>query len=102
MSARVLRGIISVMVALMAASCAMTEKSTQLEDTGALVILGEPDGATLQVDDASPVAIKKSGPGTEYAIEQGTRRIRIQRGGTLLVDRLLFFARGQTVEVKIL
>ena len=31
-------------------SCAMTEKSTQLQDTGAIVLLGDTSGVALQLE----------------------------------------------------
>lgn len=103
MSPRIALGFLSLVLLalLLPAGCAMREASVQLDEAATLVVIGETSGLELQVADGPLLSLDGGGQDPSFEIEPGRNRVRVWRGGDLLVDRYIFLARGEMFEVRL-
>ena len=86
---------------LATSGCVSREKTVQLEEVAFLTFDGVQPSFLLQVDEGEPTAMKYTAWETRYKIAPGRRRIRVWEEGNLIVDRLIFLSRGQTVQITL-
>jgi len=65
------------------------------------VLVGNPEGTSLQVGDNAPIPMESTGPERRYEIPPGRNRIRVWRGQEIVVDRDVFVSRGQIFRLRL-
>ena len=74
-----------------------------------LLLIGEPEGESVKIDGAAPFVLGKNTESfdlngreaTKIRIPRGKHRVKITRGGNLLLDRVFFISEGQSFELEI-
>ncbi|RME27820.1 MAG: hypothetical protein D6806_04005 [Deltaproteobacteria bacterium] len=95
--------LIAVMVCFAAGGCFRRVSETrQLDETAAIVFVGAIEGAQAYIDDGAGIDLSTGGQRPRrYTVEPGTHRVRVMRGGQVVVDREIFVGDGQVFEVKV-
>ena len=94
---------------LLLAACGSFTSVTQTEEGTFLQLIGNRSGVVLVIDDKSQLNLEADTKSfdlngkiaTKIVVSPGQHRIKIKRGGSLLVDRSIYVSEGNVFEVMI-
>lgn len=90
-------------------ACGSYQQTTQVQDKSYLLILGDPTGSVLTIDNGNPIKLGVDTSSfdlygktaTKIQLKVGTHTIKIIRNGELTVHRKFYVSNGNNFEVEI-
>ncbi len=94
---------------LMLTACGTYQQTVQVSDKAYLLIIGEPDGGVVTIDDGKPLMMEKDTvsfdlngqTATKIEISIGSHTVKITKNGELKVSRKFYVSNGNSFEVRL-
>lgn len=91
------------------AGCGTYHEKRQIDDSAYLLLIGEPAGNVVTIDDNAPIDLSadtqqyhlNGSTATKIKISRGSHTLKIQKDGKLTVNRKFFVATGESFEVEL-
>ncbi|MDT8384492.1 MAG: hypothetical protein RRB22_08760 [Gammaproteobacteria bacterium] len=101
--------LISIMLMLALSACGSFEQTTQVSDKAYLLIIGEPAGNVVTIDDGKPLELEKDTvsfdingqTATKIEISIGNHSVKITKNGELKAHRKFYVSNGNSFEVRL-
>lgn len=96
-------------LALTLIACGSFQQTTQVDDKAYLLIIGEPTGSIVTIDNGPPMELGKDTSSfelngvtaTKIEISIGTHTVKITKNGDIQVNRKFYVSTGNSFEVKL-
>lgn len=85
--------------AFLTQGCTSNRQTSQLADVAYVAFEHVGSGLEFQVDEGDRITMKSSSAETLYAVPPGKRHVRVWSADSLVVDRTIFLAQGQSFKV---
>ena len=95
---RILLGLALAASAAGLASCHSMTGTVSHDPTGYFKIIGAADGDVAIIDDGAPILLHPDAP---VVVVPGKHRVRVSRGGAVVMDREVLVSDLQTLELRI-
>ena len=94
---------------LVLAACGAYQQTVQVSDKAYLLIIGDPDGGVVTIDDGKALAMEKDTvsfdlngqTATKIEITIGSHTVKITKNGELIVNRKFYVSNGNSFEVRL-
>jgi len=94
---------------LMLTACGSYQQTVQVQDKSYLLILGDPSGSILTIDNGKPIKLGvettsfdlHGRTATKIQIQIGTHTVKIVKNGEVRVHRKFYISNGNSFEVEI-
>jgi len=104
---KILLIILGIMLTLTA--CGMYQQTVQVDDKAYLLIIGDPSGNVVTIDNAKPIELEKDtvsfdlngATATKIEITIGAHTVKIVKNGKLKVNRKFYVSTGNNFEVRL-
>lgn len=106
----IMKKLLLIIVALlMVTSCGTYRQATQVDDKAYLLLIGDPDGNIVTIDNGKPIDLVEETTSfdlngktaTKIQVTIGTHTIVVTKKGILTVNRKIFVSSGQSFEVQL-
>ncbi|MCP4487866.1 MAG: hypothetical protein GY820_11190 [Gammaproteobacteria bacterium] len=96
-------------MALALTACGTFEQTVQVSDKAYLLIIGDPEGCVVSIDDNRPLTLEQDTvsfdlngqTSTKIEISIGSHSVKITRNGVLRVHRNFYVSNGNSFEVRL-
>lgn len=96
-------------VLLLVTGCGTYRQSVQVDDNAYLLLIGEPTGNIVTIDDGRPIDLAmetqsyylNGKTATKIQVPTGTHTVRITKDGKLTVNRKFYVSTGTSFEVQL-
>jgi hypothetical protein len=94
---------------LILTACSTYSHSVQVDDKAYLLLIGEPDGALLTIDNGRPIDLDKNTTSyelhgktaTKIQVSIGSHSVKVIRDGILVINRNFYVSTGTSFEVEL-
>jgi len=96
-------------IALTLVGCGTYQQTTQIDDSAYLLIIGDPSGSIVTIDNAKPLKLGEDTvsfdlngkTATKIKLSTGTHTVKIMKNGKLKVNRKFYVSSGNSFEVRL-
>lgn len=89
--------------------CGTYNEAVQVDDHAYLLLIGNPDGNVVEIDNGGPIDLAKDmksfslngKQATKIQVSIGKHTVRITRGGVVVVNRAFYVSTGTSFEVEL-
>jgi len=105
-----MKKLLFIVVALfMVTGCGTYRESVQVDDKAYLLLIGEPDGNIVTIDDSKPIELGKDTTSfnlngktaTKIEVSIGSHIVKVTKAGVLTVNRKFYVSTGTSFEVQL-
>jgi hypothetical protein len=96
-------------VVLLATGCGTYSQSVLVDDKAYLLLIGNPDGNIVTIDDTKPIDLTNDttsfslngAQATKIQVSTGSHTVKITKNGTVTVNRKFYVSTGTSFEVQL-
>lgn len=105
-----MKKLLLIFVALfMVTACGTYSETVQVDDKAYLLLIGEPDGNMVTIDDGKPIVLGKETTSfylngktaTKIEVSIGSHTVKVTKAGVLTVNRKFYVSTGTSFEVQL-
>ena len=101
--------ILLLVLAIALSACGTYQQTVQVSDKAYLLIIGEPAGNVVTIDDGKPLTLEKDTvsfdlngqTATKIEVSIGSHTVKITNNGQLKANRKFYVSNGNSFEVKL-
>ena len=101
--------ILLLVLAIALSACGTYQQTTQVSDKAYLLIIGEPAGNVVTIDDGKPLTLEKDTvsfdlngkTATKIEVSIGSHTVKITNNGVLKANRKFYVSNGNSFEVEL-
>ncbi|NOX90951.1 MAG: hypothetical protein GXP18_00445 [Gammaproteobacteria bacterium] len=94
---------------LILAGCGTYQQTTQVDDSAYLLIIGDPAGYVVTIDNTKPLKLEEDTVSfdldgktvTKIKLSTGTHAVKIMKNGKLKINRKFYVSNGNSFEVRL-
>jgi len=101
--------LLMIMALFVLASCGAYRETVQVNDKAYLLLIGEPDGNTVTIDNGKPIQLGvettsyylNGKTATKIEVSIGSHTVKVTKAGVLKVNRKFYVSTGTSFEVQL-